>query len=503
MQVNTQPVRQQQQVSRVPQDSTAARGKQVSDNRLIRTTASDTNPEQQPKLVKNTSGQTVNDKQSDLLLNDSAEQPILLFRIVRNFELEAKTVFEMQVIPTVDPSRAWIVRHRHSEFRTLHEQLLSYFETGVGICDQSSDKKIKSAAQQSHNLTEKGSNTQIGLQVQSGGINLPKFKAKMKSFFEGLIAIETRTKTLQDYMNGLIAINNRSQIKKLLQCPHFDEFIDFISQPEIKRKIFKQLQDDDNKGMQPNERVRKAQSSNFLGQSSDVPKTGIYSKQALASKTEVDPEPKSNNERVKRLLDKLEQAAQLSDFEERAKVLNYLDEFNLFIQNDAYTDDDLKRIFYGNGLTQKGLLGQMENPRLAKSILKLLGRIVDTEKNLSYRSFEQIIHKIPRQKLIDCNFAQFFGTASEEKLVLMLLDCYAKRSIQTDRRTLQDPTKPPNVFANPDDYDYFLSIYARWREKSLRKQQQIAQVTTAPQTMKIQKNASFSSFSSAGRSGRG
>ena len=71
----------------------------------------------------------------------------------------------------------------------------------------------------------------------------------------------------------------------------------------------------------------------------------------------------------------------------------------------------------------------MENPRLAKSILKLLGRIVDTEKNLSYRSFEQIIHKIPRQKLIDCNFAQFFGTASEEKLVLMLLDCYAKRSI--------------------------------------------------------------------------
>jgi len=61
--------------------------------------------------------------------------------------------------------------------------------------------------------------------------------------------------------------------------------------------------------MQPNERVRKAQSSNFLGQSEDVPKTGIYSKQALASKTEVDPEPKSNNERVKRLLDKLEQAA--------------------------------------------------------------------------------------------------------------------------------------------------------------------------------------------------
>lgn len=61
--------------------------------------------------------------------------------------------------------------------------------------------------------------------------------------------------------------------------------------------------------MQPHERVRKAQSSNFLGQSTDVAKAGIYSKQLLASKTEVEPEPKSNNERVKRLLDKLELAA--------------------------------------------------------------------------------------------------------------------------------------------------------------------------------------------------
>lgn len=63
-------------------------------------------------------------------------------------------------------------------------------------------------------------------------------KTKVKSFFEGLIAIETRTKTLQDYMNGLIALNNRSQLKKLLQCPHFDEFIDFISKLEESTLIY-------------------------------------------------------------------------------------------------------------------------------------------------------------------------------------------------------------------------------------------------------------------------
>jgi len=50
---------------------------------------------------------------------------------------------------------------------------------------------------------------------------------------------------------------------------------------------------------------------------------------------------------------------------------------------------------------------------------------------------------------------------------------------------LQDPTKPPNVFTNSDDYDYFLTIYAHWREKELRKQRQIAQVTTVPQITKI------------------
>jgi hypothetical protein len=66
----------------------------------------------------------------------------------------------------------------------------------------------------------------------------------------------------------------------------------------------------------------------------------------LLSKTEVETEPKTNQERVNRLLEKLEKAAYLNDVQERAKVLRYLDDFNLNIQNNAYSSDDLSRIFY-------------------------------------------------------------------------------------------------------------------------------------------------------------
>lgn len=99
----------------------------------------------------------------------------------------------------------------------------------------------------------------------------------------------------------------------------------------------------------------------------------------------------------------------------------------------------------------------MQNPKLATSILKLLGRIVDTTRNGSYSSFEQVIHKIPRQKFQDCNFSQFFGNSAAETQLIMLVDCYAKKNEKlTGRRTLTDQEKVPNVFSDLKDYEYFL-----------------------------------------------
>ena len=53
--------------------------------------------------------------------------------------------------------------------------------------------------------------------------------------------------------------------------------------------------------------------------------------------------PKDNNERVERLLTKLERASQLADMEELSRELRYLEEFDLF--SSAYNDDQIKRTF--------------------------------------------------------------------------------------------------------------------------------------------------------------
>ena len=53
--------------------------------------------------------------------------------------------------------------------------------------------------------------------------------------------------------------------------------------------------------------------------------------------------PKDNNERVERLLTKLENASKTKDMEEMTRELRYLDEFDL--HTAAYSEDQIKRTF--------------------------------------------------------------------------------------------------------------------------------------------------------------
>jgi len=65
-----------------------------------------------------------------------------------------------------------------------------------------------------------------------------------------------------------------------------------------------------------------------------------------------------------------------------------------------YSEDQIKRTFKGNGVNQKGLLHWVANPRMASTTLKLLGRILDPQKNSGYQSFERVIQKLPSPQLI-------------------------------------------------------------------------------------------------------
>ena len=52
----------------------------------------------------------------------------------------------------------------------------------------------------------------------------------------------------------------------------------------------------------------------------------------------------------------------------------------------------------------------------------------------------------------------------------MLVDCYARgNQSRMKKPSANEDAKPPNLFNKQQDYDYFLEIYQRWKDKQGRK----------------------------------
>ena len=86
--------------------------------------------------------------------------------------------------------------------------------------------------------------------------------------------------------------------------------------------------------------IRKSQSSNIIGLTYDLQEE---SKRNPLTTTDAEAPPKDNNERVERLLTKLENASKTTNMEEMTRELRYLEEFDL--QSAAYNEDQIKRLF--------------------------------------------------------------------------------------------------------------------------------------------------------------
>ena len=83
----------------------------------------------------------------------------------------------------------------------------------------------------------------------------------------------------------------------------------------------------------------------------------------------------------------------------------------------------------------------------------------------------------------------------------MLVDCYARgNQSRMKKPSANEDSKPPNLFNKQQDYDYFLEIYQRWKDKQGRKQYIIQQERTSK--LSVRQNESFSSISSAKSSQR-
>ena len=77
----------------------------------------------------------------------------------------------------------------------------------------------------------------MGKKQGAAKFTLPPFQGKLRSFFQGKVSIEKRTRFLQDYMNGLFTLNGPTQLKFLFKCTLFDDFIDLISKSRQSRQL--------------------------------------------------------------------------------------------------------------------------------------------------------------------------------------------------------------------------------------------------------------------------
>ena len=89
--------------------------------------------------------------------------------------------------------------------------------------------------------------------------------------------------------------------------------------------------------------IRKSQSSSDIRPSDDNQLGQEETKSSFGGPKQKEAPPKDNNERVSRLLLKLENASYMNDMEELSNELRYLQEFDL--HTAAYNEDQIKRTF--------------------------------------------------------------------------------------------------------------------------------------------------------------
>ena len=51
---------------------------------------------------------------------------LVWFRIAKEIK-EKNTLFEIQVVSSIEPSKPWSVQHRFSDFRDLHDKVSKFF----------------------------------------------------------------------------------------------------------------------------------------------------------------------------------------------------------------------------------------------------------------------------------------------------------------------------------------------------------------------------------------
>ena len=207
--------------------------------------------------------------------------------------------------------------------------------------------------------------------------------------------------------------------------------------------------------------------------------------------------PKDNTERINRLLSKLDHCCKRLNANKTTN-LNFLENFDL---HQVYKDDQIKRLFKGDGMSQIGLPEYLCNEQISSSILKLLARIFDPQRNQSYLQFQLIFSKTKREDMIKYNFGQFFTKPRNERNELNLcivLDSFNQGYLYHSHAKLGLKNKvekilPFNVFKSQKEFDYYRKMHENWKNRDTQNRQ----IIRGDKNAHIRSDSKTSSFSSA------
>jgi len=89
-----------------------------------------------------------------------------------------------------------------------------------------------------------------------------------------------------------------------------------------------------------------------------------------------------------------------------------------------FTEDQVRRLFNGNGLNQMGLLTFLEKGVFVKDILQLFADFLDLQKNLGFEVFKKVFAKTLPDKLARCKLADYLEEVGTRKNIVVILDVY-------------------------------------------------------------------------------
>ena len=144
-------------------------------------------------------------------------------------------------------------------------------------------------------------------------------------------------------------------------------------------------------------------------------------------------EPKTLLERVDHFLEKLKLLHETKDAELTEWVFKKFEFLNI-----EYSEDQFRRILFGNRINQIGMLQHAHQPDFRKEIFKFLCDALDICKNKNFDTCQRVFSKVQPKDLRPCKPGSLLANEISRKYVVYLFKVYFDYRALKPKRELEE-----------------------------------------------------------------